>query len=256
MRKAVTEFELISNSKINNTLFQLELQSETPLLPIVPGQFANMEIPVNRQVFLRRPFSFFQTDYDRNRVVMLVKVLGKGSKTLSELPPGQSISMVYPLGKGFTLPEKGDKVLAVGGGSGIAPILFLAGESGLTPDEMFVLIGAKTKSEIFPAESYSNCATCLYSTEDGTFGESGMVTGHPVFELISQFTRIYACGPLPMMKAIAAIANRAGIKCEVSLENLMACGYGVCLCCIEPTVNGNLSVCTEGPVFNTNDLLW
>jgi dihydroorotate dehydrogenase electron transfer subunit len=87
-------------------------------------------------------------------------------------------------------------------------------------------------------------------------GIHGVVTSHPFFQKLNEFDRIYACGPLPMMKAVAAKAKMANVACEVSLENLMACGFGVCLCCIEPTTKGNLCVCTEGPVFNINDLKW
>jgi dihydroorotate dehydrogenase electron transfer subunit len=96
-----------------------------------------------------------------------------------------------------------------------------------------------------------------FTTEDGTLGFRGLVTQHPIFAHdLKKYNRIYACGPDGMMKAIAKEAKKAGVECEVSLENLMACGFGVCLCCIEPTVNGNVCVCTEGPVFNINDLKW
>ncbi|HPT32146.1 MAG TPA: dihydroorotate dehydrogenase electron transfer subunit, partial [Prolixibacteraceae bacterium] len=97
---------------------------------------------------------------------------------------------------------------------------------------------------------------CFFTTEDGSLGASGLVTDHPVMKQLDSYNRIYTCGPLPMMKAVAALAKTKSVTCEVSLENLMACGFGVCLCCIEPTVEGNQCVCTQGPVFNVNDLLW
>ncbi|MDE6062764.1 MAG: dihydroorotate dehydrogenase electron transfer subunit, partial [Duncaniella sp.] len=91
-------------------------------------------------------------------------------------------------------------------------------------------------------------------TEDGSEGVKGFVTAHPCLE--EEYFRYYCCGPAPMMKAVAAVARRNGTDCEVSLENMMACGLGACLCCVEKTVKGNVCVCTEGPVFNINELTW
>lgn len=256
MQKAVTEFTVIRNTALNATNFRIDLQSAGPLLPLEPGQFVNVEIPGNKEVFLRRPFSVFEVDYDSRTLTLLVKILGKGSLTLSGIQSGEKLSLVYPLGKGFTIPLKEEKVLAVGGGSGVAPILFLSRRAALSPDQMHLILGARTKSDHVPVDSYLAMADCYFTTEDGSMGVKGFVTDHPLFKDLSGYDRIYACGPLPMMKAIAARAAEAGVSCEVSLENLMACGFGVCLCCIEPTVKGNLCVCTEGPVFNINELKW
>jgi dihydroorotate dehydrogenase electron transfer subunit len=144
----------------------------------------------------------------------------------------------------------------VGGGSGIAPLLFLAGRLSGMGVRVDILMGAKTAADHILTDQSLFPDSCHYTTEDGSLGETGLVTHHSLMNDLSRYDRVYACGPLPMMKAVAAKARKAGINCEVSLENLMACGFGVCLCCIEPTVKGNLCVCTEGPVFNVNDLLW
>jgi dihydroorotate dehydrogenase electron transfer subunit len=106
-------------------------------------------------------------------------------------------------------------------------------------------------------DEYAKYGNLYFTTENGSLGEKGFVTQHSVFQnRLENYDKIYACGPDAMMKAIAKEAKKANVFCEVSLENLMACGFGVCLCCIEPTVKGNLCVCTEGPVFNINDLKW
>lgn len=255
-RKAVTEFTVLQNKIIGNNLNLLVLRSEEDLLPITAGQFVNIEIPGNPDVFLRRPFSVFDINPENNSLSVLVKVLGKSSFTLTRLEEGCKLSLVYPLGKGFTFPENGARILAVGGGSGVAPLIFLARTiSGITSG-LDILFGARSAQDhIFPDLSNSSVRP-HYSTEDGSLGETGLVTQHFLMKEISGYDRIYACGPLPMMKAVAYLAKTAGVFCEVSLENIMACGFGVCLCCIEPTVKGNLCVCTEGPVFNINDLLW
>jgi dihydroorotate dehydrogenase electron transfer subunit len=254
--KTVTEFTVIDNCVFGNNQHKLVLQSDNEILSVLPGQFANIEIPGNKDVFLRRPFSIFDFDLVDRTLTILVKVLGKGSLTLTKVEPGAKLNLVYPLGKGFSLPHKNEKVLAVGGGSGVAPLLFLASKSGLKASRMDVILGAKTAADHIPVDAFSSFANCRFTTEDGSQGEPGLVTDHSLFADLSGYDKIYCCGPLPMMKAVAVLASAKQIFCEVSLENLMACGFGVCLCCIEPTVKGNLCVCSEGPVFNLNDLLW
>ncbi len=257
MDKRVNSFIILENKPLNSTNYCIKLQTDFPLPEIVPGQFTNVEIPANKEIFLRRPFSIFDADNENNTITILVKILGRGSKTLTEISPGTRISMVYPLGKGFTLPARDEKILAVGGGSGLAPVLYLIKYAETMPENSLVVLGARTHIDHFSGiDSYQEYARIDYATDDGSFGHKGFVTQHPAFEQISEFDRIYACGPLPMMKAVAKIARDNNIDCEVSLENLMACGFGVCLCCIEPTVKGNQCVCTEGPVFKINDLKW
>ena len=256
-KKEVKDFLVIENRQLNQSNFLVKLKSDEQLSELFPGQFVNIEIPEEKEVFLRRPFSIFEADYINNTISLIVKILGKGSKKLTEISPGKILNMVLPLGKGFTLPAKTDNVLLVGGGSGMAPMLFLAKKSGLKKEQVHILIGARSQADHIDLNEYLEYGQFYYTTEDGSFGEKGYVTQHSVFQKsLSGFTRIYACGPLGMMKAVAAEAKLKNIFCEVSLENLMACGFGVCLCCIEPTVKGNLCVCTEGPVFNINDLKW
>ena len=256
MKKVVDQFTVVSTIPYNSTNYCITLKSHSPLEKIEAGQFTNVEIPGNKEVFLRRPFSLFEVDYKSNTLSILVKILGKGSKTLTEIRPGEILSLIYPLGKGFTLPKNNEKIMAVGGGSGVAPVLHLARNSGLPVDNVQVILGARSSGDHIPVDHYYEWANCHYTTDDGSKGIHGVVTNHPLFNNLNEFDRIYACGPLPMMKAVAAQAKKANVTCEVSLENLMACGFGVCLCCIEPTTKGNLCVCTEGTVFNINDLKW
>ncbi len=257
MNKTVQDLLLLENQQLNNDNFLLKLKSPVHLSGILPGQFVNVEIKSAREIFLRRPFSVLDVDYQNQTISLLVKILGRGSKKLTEITPGQKISVVFPLGKSFTFPDPGDRVLLIGGGSGVAPMLFLAKMCGLPADNVHVLLGAKTINDHINVDDYLKFGHFYYTTEDGSKGERGFVIDHPVFkEQLSKFTRIYTCGPNPMMKAIAASAKKANIICEVSLENMMACGFGVCLCCVEDTNEGHKCVCTEGPVFNVNDLKW
>jgi dihydroorotate dehydrogenase electron transfer subunit len=257
MKKTVKDFLLLENKQLNKDNFLLKLQSPIPVSEIFPGQFINVEIKNASEIFLRRPFSVLDVDYQNQTISLLVKILGRGSKKLTEAKEGQTINAIFPLGKSFTTPEKSDKILLIGGGSGVAPMLFLAKICGLDPAYVTVLIGAKSISDHIDTKDYHSFGQFYYTTEDGTLGEKGYVTNHPVFtEKLQEFNKIYTCGPDLMMKAIGRKAIEKKIFCEVSLENMMACGFGVCLCCVEDTKSGHKCVCTDGPVFNVNDLKW
>jgi len=256
-KKEVRNLVVTENISLNTTNFLIKLSSTESLPKLTPGQFINIEIKNTSEIFLRRPFSVFEVDYERNTISLIVKILGRGSKKLTEITKGESLSIIFPLGKGFTYPNINDKILLIGGGSGVAPLLFLAKESGLNRENVSLLLGAKTIEDHVNVDDYHQFGNLYFTTEDGSLGEKGFVTQHSIFQNNHiKYDKIYACGPDAMMKAIAKEAKKANVFCEVSLENLMACGFGVCLCCIEPTVKGNLCVCTEGPVFNINDLKW
>jgi dihydroorotate dehydrogenase electron transfer subunit len=256
-KKFVADFKVVENRTLNSTNFLIKVKSDSPLPEIKPGQFVNVEIKEATEIFLRRPFSIFEVNYAENTLSMIIKILGRGSNVLTKIKVGDSISLVYPLGKGFSYPEKTDRILLIGGGSGVAPMLFLSKESGLNKENVDILLGARSKEDHVDVNEYSAYANLHYASEDGSLGEKGFVTQHSVFTTnLKAYNKIYACGPDGMMRAIAKEAKTAGVFCEVSLENLMACGFGVCLCCIEPTNKGNQCVCTDGPVFNINDLKW
>lgn len=255
-KKAVADFFVVENTPLNSTNFLITLRTDVKLPILKPGQFVNVEIQGTDEIFLRRPFSIFEVDYKENTISLIVKILGRGSKKLTEIKVGNVCSIVFPLGKSFTIPQKDEKVLLIGGGSGVAPMLFLAKEAGLGPRNVSLLLGARSKEDHVDVERYSKFGTLFFATEDGSLGEKGFVTQHSAFTDLKRYDKVYACGPDGMMKAVAKEAKAAHVYCEVSLENLMACGFGVCLCCIEPTTKGNLCVCTEGPVFNINDLKW
>jgi len=257
MGKSVQNLTVVSNTSLSTDHHILRLKSSQKLQSIVPGQFVNVLVENCNGVFLRRPFSFHSVDFQNNTFDLLIKIVGKGSECLSEKEKGDSLSVVFPLGKGFTMPStKNEKVLLAGGGCGIAPLYFLAQELR-EKAEISVILGARSAKDLVEVEKYSQFGKVYTTTEDGSHGEKGFITNHPIFGgELSQFSRIYTCGPEAMMKAVAAKANARGIFCEVSLEHWMACGFGVCLCCVTDTVNGNKCVCTEGPVFNIKTLKW
>ncbi len=248
---------IVSDIKwLNKDTYLLNLYSEESLPEILPGSFAEIKIDKASGVFLRRPFSIHDVDYEKHILSFFIKIAGKGTKQLAKYENGEKLNVIFPLGNPFSLPKEKD-VLIIGGGSGIAPLKLIGKyfkENGVKP---VFLIGGRTENDIFLVNELSKYGEVFITTEDGSLGEKGLVTQHSVFNPENfKYKKIYTCGPEPMMKAIAKFASQNNIDCEVSLENTMACGIGACLCCVVETKKGNKCVCTEGPVFNIKDLKW
>jgi len=254
MKKYIHDFEVTRNHHITDDYFALYLKCPEILPTIHPGQFAEVLVSNSTTTYLRRPFSIYYADYTTNELALLIKKVGGGTNALSTLKAGDTLNLIYPLGNTFSIPT-GEKALLIGGGVGIAPMLLLAKilhEKGFKPD---VLIGGRSVNDIIEPEKYEPFGNVFITTDDGSAGEKGMVTQHSVFgDKINEYSIIYACGPDPMMKAIARLAASHSIPCEISLENTMACGIGACLCCVVETVEGNKTTCIEGPVFDTRKL--
>ena len=256
MKKHINDFILTRKEACQKNFYFYEFQSEKQLEKIIPGQFVQVKIDDSPNTFLRRPFSIHDVDYKNNSLQLLIKIVGDGSKRLSILKPGDKVNMMYPLGNGFPLYEN-RKALLAGGGYGIAPLYHLARELKPLNTACDFIFGARNINDLILTEKFSETAPLEICTEDASAGFHGMITEHPAFEnLDKQYDVVYTCGPEPMMKAIAAIAEEKNVECLLSLDNLMGCGIGVCLCCITPTNNGNEIVCLNGPVFNSKDLKW
>ena len=254
MKKFIHDFEVTHNHQITNDYFAIYLKCPENLPQILPGQFAEVLVSNSTTTYLRRPFSIYDLDYAKNELSLLIKKVGDGTVALSKLKEGDTLNLIYPLGNSFSMPG-GKKALLIGGGVGIAPMLLLAKrlqEKGYQPD---VLIGGRTFNDIVEPEKYEPFGKVFITTDDGSAGEKGMVTQHSLFSgKVKEYSAIYACGPDPMMKAVARLAESLDIPCEISLENTMACGIGACLCCVVETIDGNKTTCIEGPVFDTRKL--
>jgi len=257
MKKSVQNLKVISNVKLNDDHHLLQLHTPDQLESIVPGQFANILADQSQSIFLRRPFSIHAIDYQKNIISILIKEVGEGTRSLAHTPVNSSLNVIFPLGNGFSLPSSKEKVLLVGGGCGIAPLLHLAQVLSKGANDIYILLGARSAVDLVELDQYAIYGKVFTTTEDGSHGEKGFVTDHSIFgNQLDSFSRIYCCGPEPMMKAVASKAKANSVSCEVSLENTMACGFGVCLCCVTETIQGHKCVCTDGPVFNINQLKW
>lgn len=260
--RQISNWNVKENYRIhsNYSLLKLTLDGEIP--EILPGQFVHVRVDNSPGTFLRRPISVHYIDRQKNELWLLIQLVGAGTHSLAKSRSGDLIDLVYPLGNGFTMPEEiftskdtNKKLLLIGGGAGVSPLLYLGSHLFSLNYKPLFLLGARSQNDLLQIDEFRKFGTVYLTTEDGSYAEKGFVTNHSVLES-GDFDYLYVCGPKPMMIAVAKYARQHSLSGEVSLENLMACGIGVCLCCVEKTIYGNLRVCTEGPVMNINTLTW
>lgn len=272
MKKYILDLKVRAVEHISEKHVLLHLTDHQPLPEMLPGQFVEVRVDGASNTFLRRPISINFVDRSQNELWLLVALVGEGTRRLGTLQAGDTLNCVLPLGNGFSLPDNDFSLpansfsfpdspsspvhapLLVGGGVGVAPLLYL----GVTLQEQGVeptfLLGGRSEKDVLELDLFKKYGRVCVTTEDGSAGEKGFVTNHSVLQ--EPFDYIYTCGPTPMMKAVSRYALQQGIACEASLENMMACGLGACLCCVEKTTAGNLCVCKDGPVFPTTKLMW
>lgn len=278
MKKYVLDLLLKHISQPRPGYVVLQLTNPSDVLPeMLPGQFVEVRVDGSPSTFLRRPISINLVDREANELWLLVHAVGEGTRALARLEAGATVNVVLPLGRGFTMPEdsswqnsgaqsssvlaaqssagRGARYLLVGGGVGTAPLLYLGQELAARGCQPTFLLGGRSVNDLLQLDHFRRFGEVCLTTEDGSAGERGFVTQHSLWQQAS-FDRICTCGPKPMMMAVARLAREKGIPCEASLENLMACGLGACLCCVEDTTEGNVCVCKEGPVFSTDKLKW
>ncbi len=263
-----TEGIVLKNENIKSNYYILEIECPPIAREIRPGQFIMLKVSDDRYPLLRRPFSLyrrFSIPGKRDRIFSIIyKVVGKGTKEMTEFQKGQKIDIIGPLGNGFTpppLPPPGNIIL-VGGGVGIVTLYPLT--EILKDYSIYVFIGGKTEDDILCLDDFKKKSSKIYiSTEDGSLGFKGTVL--KLFSNIIEAKKIknclyiYTCGPSNMLKEFSKRLKNEDIPCQASFESRMACGFGACWGCVIKTKN-SLSpyqrVCKDGPVFNLNYILW
>lgn len=228
---------------------------------LVPGQFVHVKVPALEKSALRRPFSVFNAE--DGKVYILYKTVGRGTAALNAAKVGETLEIIGPLGHGFPVKCDGAALL-VGGGYGVAPLYFLAKRliaSGWK-GRLAVFVGGRTKTDLLAVEEFRSLGVELHlATNDGSEGVKGLVTDPLDDEIIKiregggKF-ELFACGPDPMLKAVALRATGTKSKGWISMDRHMICGVGACYACIQKTVRGNSRCCIEGPVFAAEDLVW
>jgi dihydroorotate dehydrogenase electron transfer subunit len=224
----------------------------------MPGQFAMLRTTFRADPLLPRAYSFLDADPDTGQIEVLYRVVGAGTRVLSELRPGARVSLWGPMGVPFA-PAASGRHLLVGGGVGVPPIVFLASRLARRPIQ--VLIGAATAEYLVGIDELPAAGVPVsVSTDDGSRGARGFVTDLLRDALAAggdEGTTVYACGPMPMLAAVARICAAGGVACQVALEAPMACGVGACLgCTVARRAGGYARVCTEGPVFDAGEVEW
>lgn len=281
MKKFITDFKVVSNETLSERLFLLRLSPAdgSPVAECKPGQFAELRVDGEPGVFLRRPISIHRIDRESNELWLLIQIAGKGTNRLADLRACDTLNIVYPLGNGFSPAQaktesSKPRVLLIGGGVGVAPLLETGHVFKAQGMDVTYLLGARCCTDLASVAQYREAGRLYVTTEDGSvvpglegcdaegvaYCQKGFATQHSILKE-GAFDAIRVCGPGPMMKAVAKVVgawrqNEEAGFCEVSLENKMACGLGVCLCCVEDTKDGHKCVCSEGPVFDIKDLKW
>ena len=248
--------KVIEQKKLSEGIYDLWLETEIAK-DAVCGQFVGV-YPKDKSHILPRPISICEVNKNKNQLRLVYRVQGEGTKEFSTLKEGDAIQILGILGNGFPIFEgKGKRVILMGGGIGVPPILQLAKE---IEAESSVVLGYRNQ-ELFLKEEFETYGKVYVATEDGSVGTKGNVMD-AVRENNLSADVIYACGPLPMLKAIKELAEKEGIPAYISLEERMACGVGACLGCVCKTTKidhhshvNNARICTEGPVFLAEDIM-
>jgi dihydroorotate dehydrogenase electron transfer subunit len=251
--------QIVSNQRDTDLYFRLVIRAPRIAPQVQPGQFVHMRILPLKEALLRRPFSVFQASGDS--LAILYKTVGRGTEVLSCMEPGEALSLIGPLGHGFSVPQPGGETpLLVAGGYGMAALYLLAQRS---PQKGVAFVGGRRRADLLCEPEFRTLGWDVrVATEDGSRGEKGLVTKPLLAELERRVPgrKLFACGPTPMLKAVGQLADQFGLPAELSLDEHMCCGVGVCLTCVVPIRHGEgweyQRSCTEGPVFDSRQIAW
>lgn len=237
-------FTVKENFSLTQTVYKMTLCGDCSDIT-APGQFVNIKID---GLYLRRPISV--CDRDGDMLTIVYKVVGKGTKAMSEMQEGTVLDVLTGLGNGYDLSLCGDTPLLIGGGVGVPPMYLLAKELRNMGKNVSVILGFNTKSEVFYENEFKalGCNVTV-TTADGTYGTKGFVTD----AMPETYTYFCCCGPEPMLKAVYKATNTSG---QFSFEERMGCGFGACMGCSCKTITGSKRICKDGPVMKKEEILW
>ena len=237
-------FEIVENVALTDCVFKMILKGDVSAIT-APGQFVNIKLD---GLYLRRPISV--CDVSADTVTIIYKVVGKGTKLMSEMTEGV-LDVLTGLGNGYDLTVAGDKPVLLGGGVGVPPMYLLAKKLIAEGKKVSVILGFNTANEVFyEAEFKALGAVVTVTTVDGSYGVKGFVTD--ALQNID-YTYFYTCGPEPMLKAVYRASKSSG---QMSFEKRMGCGFGACMGCSCKTITGYKRICKEGPVMRKEEILW
>lgn len=255
------------NSRVQSDFFRLGLNCDPRYASARPGQFVTLHLPDQKSPLLRRPFSIHRLLEDVSGfhgIEILYKVVGEFTRKLSKKKTGESISLLGPLGNGFSVPSKARRIYLAAGGVGVAPLCFLMMDlrkKGFSWKTSRLFLGGKTRGEVLEIPEIRQTDISIHiTTDDGSYGDQCLLTS-PLETAVRENPPdlLIACGPTGMLACVAGIAGACDIPCQVSLETMMACGIGVCLGCAVPqsgNQTGYSHACIDGPVFDSRSIVW
>ncbi|MBQ6540669.1 MAG: dihydroorotate dehydrogenase electron transfer subunit [Oscillospiraceae bacterium] len=243
MKKERT-FGIVKNTALTRDVFEMVLTGDSGEITR-PGQFVNISLP---ELYLRRPISV--CDWTENTLTLVYKVVGKGTDLMSRMEPGEKLGILTGLGNGYKW-EDTEKPLLIGGGVGVPPLYGLAKRLTDAGKDVTVILGFNTAGEVFYKDEFEKLgAGVIVTTVDGSMGIKGFAAA-PMADI--EYDHYFCCGPMPMLKAVWSAAKSPG---QLSFEERMGCGFGACMGCTVKTKNGNKRICKDGPVLDSEEILW
>lgn len=240
-------FSITQNEKIAQSVYKMRLSGDTSAIKKA-GQFVNIKLD---GFFLRRPISV--CDYTAEELLIIYKVVGKGTEKMSAMEKGEQLDILTGLGNGYDLTVKTEKPVLIGGGVGVPPLYKLSKELKNQGKRVSVILGFNSEKEIFFEDEFKEIADrVLICTADGSYGIKGFVTD-AIKDI--DFDYFFTCGPEPMFKALESTIDK-GISGQLSFEQRMGCGFGACMGCSCKTLTGNKRICREGPVLFREEIIW
>lgn len=248
--KKLSQMTILSNENIAKDTYKMMLDSKEVDFNFLSGTFLNIKLNTGKFI-LRRPISIYEADETNKTITIIYKVLGEGTKELTNYKKGEVLSVLGPLGTGFPIQDESQNVLLVGGGVGVPPLYELAKRLKKLGKNITCVLGFRDKESVFSEEDFKKIAKVIICTDDGSYGYHGLVTD-AIDKNNVEFDTLYSCGPLMMLKSLDE-KYRDSKKGYLSFEERMACGIGACYGCMTETKNGLKRVCKDGPVFKLGE---
>ncbi len=255
---------VIANQPIADEVYVLRLEETDQAREVRPGQFVHIRCgagePTSYDPLLRRPLSVLRTganprnDLPPAQYDVLYDIVGRGTEQLRRARPGDFVDVLGPLGQPFTIERSTSRLLLIGGGVGIVPLIALAEDALQRGLSVTLLAGFRAANKVFPPELVPAEVEYVVATDDGSVGRPGFVTAL-IPDFLAWTDQICACGPVPMLRALTKLPRRT-LPIQIAMEERMGCAMGVCLGCVVPTKKGYQRVCRDGPVFDLREMGW
>ena len=262
MSKMQLQAKLVKKEQLKDDIFKFSVEAQEIVNIAKPGQFLEIRVTDQAEPFLRRPISIYNLNKENGILEFIFQVKGKGTKILAQKQEGELIDIIGPLGNGTFEYSKYQNLAIIGGGIGIFPLYELAKEAKLDGKNVNTYLGFRNKEFVTLEEEFKNVSTSLcLATDDGSYGKNGFAINFLMEDIENgKIDSIFACGPMPMLRAVKELAIEKNIPCQVSLEEKMGCGIGVCLGCAVKTAESSSDspeykhVCKAGPVFDAGEV--